>query len=139
MDIIKNLFSFIFNFYMLVFFLSLSLYLICSLLSSSRLSRICFFLILSLSFTCSLLSSSKLSHYFLFPFFHNFLTIPFHEYQGCRFFSLLLLTLFNSLFYSHQGYHTFVSLLFYDFLSLVLFYHHQGYHATFSFLFFINI
>ena len=31
-------------------------------------------------------TASRISHNFFFPFFHNFLTIPFHEYQGCHVF-----------------------------------------------------
>ena len=86
MDIIKNLFSFIFNFYVFVLF---SVFIIVSNLLSFiiiKVITISFFLILSLYFTCSLLPSSGLSRNFLLPFFHNFLTISFHEYQGCHVF-----------------------------------------------------
>ena len=95
------------------------------------------FLSCFICFTCSLLSSSRLSRNFLFPFFHDFLTIPFHEYQGCHVFFFSCYQHFSiTLFYYHQGYHAFVS-LFCHFLSPVLFCHHQGHRAIFSFLFFI--
>ena len=75
------------------------------------------FLSCFICFTCSLLSSSRLSRNFLFPFFHNFLTIPFHEYQGCHVFFSLVINIFQ------LPYFIIIKVITHLFLYFVTFFH----------------
>ena len=59
---------------------------------------------------------------FFLTFFHNYLAISFHEYQGCHVFLFFSSYQHFSvpLFFHHYDYHAFLSFLFCHFLSPVL-------------------